>query len=174
MEVSQVVPPRLLHPGPLRGLAPDRPRPDDTIGREPFVTQFRGRDRDLDPRREPLRTIVADGASHALVSPHYSTARESRPASDSLGTLTTVDRYALVQGMNDGGAEMTTPSSKYLRTFTTTGHQALLTGSRETRRQVTPGDIARAREMVPEALFRMFEPHDAPRAWRSPTPTGGT
>lgn len=133
-------------------------------GREPFVTQFRERDRDLDPRRDPLRTIVADGASHALVSPYYGTSRESRPASEPLGTLTTVDRYALVQRMNNArsgdSGYMTTPADEYLRTLTTAGHQALLTGSRETRRQVTPGDIARAREMVPEVLFRMFEPHE--------------
>lgn len=130
-------------------------------GREPFVTQFRERHRDLDPRREPLRTIVADGASHALLSPAGGTWNDdARPSTDPLRTLTSRDAYALVQRMNNGGAEMTTPTSDYLRTLTTTGHQALLTGSRETRRQITPGDIARARELVPEVLFRMFEPHE--------------
>lgn len=34
-----------------------------------FLTQFRDRVRDLDPAREPLTTVVADGANHGLCSP---------------------------------------------------------------------------------------------------------
>lgn len=34
-----------------------------------FVTQFRDRPRNLDPQAEALRTIVADGANHAVVVP---------------------------------------------------------------------------------------------------------
>lgn len=33
-----------------------------------FLTQFRDRVRDIDPDREPLPTVVADGANHGLVS----------------------------------------------------------------------------------------------------------
>lgn len=102
-----------------------------------FVTQFRERHRNLDPHTEPLHTIVADGAAHALVGapeallmrnasvssgdagylstpvdepmrtllasgvpqsllmPYYGKGK-SKPASEPIGTLTTVDRYALV------------------------------------------------------------------------------
>jgi DNA (cytosine-5)-methyltransferase 1 len=63
-----------------------------------FVSQFRDRDdRNLDPYEDPLRTIVADGANHALV-----------------------------HRMNTGGAEMTTSMLEELRTLTTAGHQAVL------------------------------------------------
>lgn len=65
---------------------------------QPFVTQFRDRaDRNLDPHADPLRTIVADGAQHALV-----------------------------HRMNSGGASMTTSPIEALRTLTTAGHQAVL------------------------------------------------
>lgn len=125
---------------------------------QPFVTQFRERDdRNLDPRAEPLHTIVADGASHAIVQPYYGTAGEGKPADQPLGTLTTVDRYALVQRMNSGGAEMTTPADEALRTLTTAGHQALL---QKPKRAVTLADLRAAEEMVPEVLFRMFRPHE--------------
>jgi len=55
---------------------------------QPFVTQFCDRaDRNLDPHADPLRTIVADSAQHALV-----------------------------HRMNSGGASMTTsPSSRCAR-----------------------------------------------------------
>lgn len=97
---------------------------------QPFVSQFRDRaDRNFDPELEPLRTIVADGANHALVHRN-----------------------------NGGGAEMTTPTDEYLRTLTTAGHQALL--QKPDRREVTAKDIATAHEMLPEVLFRMFQPHE--------------
>lgn len=97
---------------------------------EPFVTQFRDRiDRNLDPRTEPLRTIVADGAQHALV-----------------------------HRMNSGGASMTTSPLESLRTLTTAGHQAVL--QQPTRRTLSPRDLRDAEELVPEVLFRMFQPHE--------------
>lgn len=160
-----------------------------------FVTQFRDRVRDFDPRREPLRTIVADGANHALVEPpfiaemygtstarpvtepagtftaggnhhalvqsYYGNTREARPATDPLGTLTTVDRYALIHRNNSGGAEMTTPVTEELRTLTTVGHQSLIqAGTPSGRPRITPADLKAAEEMVPEVLFRMFQPHE--------------
>lgn len=121
-----------------------------------FVTQFRDRVRDFDPELEPLRTIVADGANHALVTPsggswnedarpaqqalrtlttrdayalvtpYYGNADHAKSIDQPVGTLTTVDRYALVHRNNSGGAEMTTPANEYLRTLTTAGHQALI------------------------------------------------
>lgn len=79
-----------------------------------------------------------------------------------VGTLTTVDRYALIQRMNSGGAEMTTtPVEEYLRTLTAAGHQALIQhGPRGGRPKVSPADLKAAEEMVPECLFRMFRPHE--------------
>lgn len=94
-----------------------------------FVTQFRERDRNLDPFTEPMRTVVADGANHALV-----------------------------HRMNAEGAGMTTPIWEELRTLTAGGTQALL--QQPEKRSVTPADIAQAREMLPDVLFRMFEPHE--------------
>ena len=69
------------------------------------------------------------------------------------GTLTTVDRYALIQrhnGSEGDGAEMLTPAAEYLRTLTTKGHQSL----------ITAGDIAAAEVQVDDCLFRMLEPHE--------------
>lgn len=160
-----------------------------------FVTQFRDRVRDFDPREEPLRTIVADGANHALVEQpfiaemygtsstrpvtepagtftaggnhhalvqsYYGSTTEARPVTDALGTLTTVDRYALIHRNNTGGAEMTTPVSEELRTLTTAGHQSILQAGTPTGRpRVSPADLKAAEEMVPEVLFRMFQPHE--------------
>src|SRR5205085_2887455 len=55
-----------------------------------------------------------------------------------------------------GGAEMTTPATEYMRTLTTTAQQSII------RRpgQVTAADLRAAEEMVPEVLFRMFQPHE--------------
>ena len=199
-----------------------------------FVTQFRERVRDLDPQVEPLRTIVADGANHALVEQPFiaelygtSTARsinepagtftaggnhhglvvpsggtwnedarptvdplrtlttrdsyalvqsyygnttEARPVTDPLGTLTTVDRYALIHRNNSGGAEMTTPIDEELRTLTTAGHQALMqAGPGGGRPRVLPADLKAAEEMVPDVLFRMFQPHEVAAGMAFPT-----
>jgi DNA (cytosine-5)-methyltransferase 1 len=161
---------------------------------QPFVTQFRERtDRNLDPAVDPLHTVVADGASHALVQPYFGTAKEGKPATEPLGTLTTVDRYALlmdnqhsnrsrpvdeamptlttattkalVHRHNGGGAEMTTPVDEELRTLTTGGNVSLL----QTKRQVTAKDIEAARELVPDVLFRMFVPREVAAGMAFPT-----
>lgn len=101
------------------------------LAEHPFVTQFRDRDdRNLNPYSEPLRTIVADGAQHALITRHNN-------------------------NRGDQGA-MTTPADEYLRTLTTTAQQSII------RRpgNVTAKDLEAAMEMVPEVLFRMFQPHE--------------
>lgn len=96
------------------------------FGSEPYLTQFRQRVRDLDPRRQPFPTVVSDGANHALVVPvegrdgkqarpvaeplrtqstraetalvvpYYGASEAARSAREPLGALTTRDRYALV------------------------------------------------------------------------------
>lgn len=57
-----------------------------------FLTQFRDRVRDLDPHAEPLTTVVADGANHALVRPFIAELRGggsvARPVADPLATVT--------------------------------------------------------------------------------------
>src|SRR5690606_24682647 len=98
--------------------------PRHALLQQAFVSQFRERDRNLDPFTEPMRTIVADGANHALV-----------------------------HRMNAAGAGMTTPLWEELRTLTAAGTQALL--QQPEKRTVTPDDIAAAREMLPDVLFRM-------------------
>jgi DNA (cytosine-5)-methyltransferase 1 len=119
----------------------------------PFLTQFRERNRNIDPTVSPLPTVVADGASHGLVMPYYGASQSSQPTSKPIGTLTTVDRYALIQRHNTSkgdGAEMLTPADEVMRTLTTSGHQSLL----------TPGDIEAAAAQVDDCLFRMLEPHE--------------
>ncbi len=128
---------------------------------DPFVMTNQHQNR-AHSAREPMPTMTtATGGGHALVAPYYGTAREARPASEPVGTLTTVDRYALIQRMNSGGAEMTTPALEALRTLTTAGHQALLQAGTPTGRpRVTPEDLKAAHAMVPDVLFRMFRPHE--------------
>ena len=110
------------------------------------------------PADEHLRTLTGNGGNMSLVTPYYGNAEGGRPVTDPLGTVTTHDRHALVQRLNAAGAGMTTPTTEYLRTLTTGGNVALL--QRPTRRTVTAADLAAAREMLPEVLFRMFRPHE--------------
>jgi DNA (cytosine-5)-methyltransferase 1 len=131
------------------------------LAQPPFVSQFRDRDdRNLDPTVDPLRTIVADGASHALVQSYYGTTSEARPATDPVGTLTTVDRYALITRHNtirgEDQGSLTTRAGDYMRTLTTTANQSLM------RRPgaVSAADLREAEAMVPEVRFRMFQPHE--------------
>lgn len=102
-----------------------------------------------------------DGRTQALVAPYYGNATHAKPVDEPVGTLTTVDRYALVHRNNSGGAEMTTPVHEELRTLTTAGHQSLIqAGTRTGRPRVSPADLKTALELVPEVLFRMFQPHE--------------
>lgn len=105
------------------------------------------------PADEYLRTLTANGPLPSLLTPYYSASETAQPVDKPIGTLTTVDRYALVQRHNSSkgdGAEMLTPASEPYRTLTTTGHQSLL----------TPGDVAAAEAQVDDCLFRMLEPHE--------------
>lgn len=107
---------------------------------------------DARPTDEAHRTMTTRETS-ALVMPYYGTSKSAAPAENPLGTVTTVDRHALIQrhnGSKGDGAEMLTPAAEYLRTLTTKGHQSLL----------TPGDITAAEAQVDDCLFRMLEPHE--------------
>lgn len=152
----------------------------------PFLTQFRDRVRDIDPEKQPLPTIVADGANHglvqpfilerrheyrtrpidqplstltanettkALLTPYYGASQSAQSTSEPIGTLTTVDRYALVTRHNSQKGDeshLTTPASEAFRTLTTTAQQSI----------ITPGDLAAAEARVDDCLFRMLEPHE--------------
>lgn len=122
----------------------------------PFIAELRGGGSTARSVEEALSTVTASGNHHALLAPYYGNSELSRPTSDPIGTLTTVDRYALIHRHNSSkgdGAEMLTPAHEYLRTLTTSGHQSVL----------TPGDIEAAAAQVDDCLFRMLEPHEVGR-----------
>jgi len=107
---------------------------------------------DARPTSDAHRTLVTRDTS-ALVMPYYGAAQSAQPTDKPVGTLTTVDRYALIQRHNSSkgdGAEMLTPAYETMRTLTTKGHQSL----------ITPGDLAAAEAHVDDCLFRMLEPHE--------------
>lgn len=119
----------------------------------PFVAELRGGGSDARLASDPLATVTANGNHHALVTPYYGASKSAKPVTDPIGTLTTHDRYALIQRHNSSkgdGAEMLTPASEPLRALTTTGHQSL----------VTPGDVEAAEAMVDDCTFRMLQPHE--------------
>lgn len=62
---------------------------------------------------------------------------------------------ALITRQNGGGAEMTTRVDDYLRTLTTGGNVSVMRRPRE-----GAADLRAARDMLPDVLFRMFEPHE--------------
>lgn len=71
-------------------------RTQTTRNETAIVTMLRGQNA---PKliSDPLDTLTASGTHHGLLVPYYSASQSGRPATDPLGTLTTVDRYALIQ-----------------------------------------------------------------------------
>ena len=133
-----------------------------SITTPPFIAELRGGGSTARPVDQPAATFTASGNHHGLVMPYYGTSRSAQPVTRPVGTLTTVDRYALIQRHNTSkgdGAEMITPASETLRTLTTTGHQSV----------ITPGDIAAAEARVDDCLFRMLEPHEVAAGMAFPT-----
>jgi DNA (cytosine-5)-methyltransferase 1 len=119
----------------------------------PFIAELRGGGSTARPTDHPLSTVTASGNHHGLVTPYYGTSRAAGTTDDALGTLTTVDRYALVMRNNTARGDqgqMSTPAHEVLRTLTTAGHQSL----------ITPGDLAAAEAQVDDCLFRMLEPNE--------------
>ncbi|WP_235738965.1 DNA cytosine methyltransferase [Nocardioides alcanivorans] len=119
----------------------------------PFIAELRGGGSKARSVEQPASTFTASGNHHGLVMPYYGASKGSEPTSRPIGTLTTVDRYALIQRHNSSkgdGAEMMTPAHEVMRTLTTTGHQSV----------ITPGDIKAAEAQVDDCLFRMLEPHE--------------
>lgn len=149
---------------PLEGRAGDRVNTTERVLRTqtsrhadalvtPFIAELRGGGSDARSVTQPASTFTASGNHHGLVMPYYGASQTAQPADKPIGTLTTIDRYALIQrhnGSKGDGAEMLTPAVEYLRTLTTSGHQSLLTA----------GDIKVAEAHVDDCLFRMLEPHE--------------
>lgn len=142
-------------------------------------------DQSIDVTAQPLRTQTT-GDYNALLTPYYGASERAKPTDEPVGTLTTVDRYALVQANTHSNRAH--PASEPLPTATTAtgGDAALVTrhnGSKgdgaemttpadeylrtltTTAQQsiVTPGDIAAAEAQVDDCLFRMLEPHEVGR-----------
>ena len=99
------------------------------------------------PAADPMRTVTTRD-NHGLLVPYYSASETAKPTSLPVGTLTTVDRYALVMRNNTprgNEGQMVTPAREPLRTLTASGTQSLLEPA-----TIDPYDCT----------FRMLEPHE--------------
>lgn len=119
----------------------------------PFIAELRGGGSTARRADHPMATVTASGNHHGLVAPYYGNSDTAQPTDKTLGTLTTVDRYALIQRHNSSrgdGGEMITRATEPMRTLTTTGHQSV----------ITPGDLKAAEARVDDCTFRMLEPSE--------------
>ncbi|MCR1785348.1 DNA cytosine methyltransferase [Nocardioides carbamazepini] len=103
------------------------------------------------PASDPLDTVAANGNHHGLLVPYYGSAKSAAPATDPMGTLTTVDRYAMVTRHNGEGGWSSTGVDEVLRTITAGGRGG--TNQSLTEWQGELPDID-------DCLFRMLEPHE--------------
>ncbi len=159
----------------------------------PFLTQFRERERSIDPALEPMRTIVADGAGHGLVQyPALLVPVEGRdgkaaaPATVPIRTQSTRNETALVIPMRNHGVAK--PVTHPIDTVAANGnHHALVmrnndggaemsTPVTEPIRTLTTGGhqslLTPVEPMtldVDEVLFRMLEPDEIKRGMAFPT-----
>lgn len=134
----------------------------DALAMPPFIAELRGGGSTARPVDQPAATFTASGNHHGLVTPYYGASQTARSTDNALGTLTTVDRYALItrhNGSKGDGAEMTTPAWEAMRTLTTTAQQSV----------ITPGDMKVAEAQVDDCLFRMLEPHEVAAGMAFPT-----
>lgn len=163
-----------------------------------FLTQFRDRVRDLDPSREPLTTVVADGANHGLVEhPAFITQLRGggckppfghQPITDALSAVTAGGRHhGLVTTYYGNGG--TRPTAEALSTVTATERHALLMHNNTARgnqgQMTTPASepirtvttkghqslltAERPTINVDDVLFRMLEPREIAAAMDFPT-----
>jgi len=119
------------------------------------------------PVTEPAGTFMAGGNHHALVTQFRERAdRNIDPDADPLHTIVADGAsHALITRHNGGGAEMTTLADEYLRTLTTGGNVSVMRRPGE----ATAADLKAARDMLPDVLFRMFEPHEVAAGMAFPT-----
>lgn len=130
-------------------------RSETGVALPPFIAELRGGGSTARAASEALATVTASGNHHALITSYYGNG-DTRPAIDPIGTLSTVEKHALIMRNNGGGPEMTTPASEPVRTVTTTGHQSLLTSARPS---IDVNDV----------MFRMLEPSEIKRAMAFPS-----
>lgn len=110
-------------------------------------------------------TIVAGGLHASLVThpeafsmAYYGSGVNTNRINDTVSTITTVERHALITRMNSVPGDpsyLTTPQHEPVRTITTAGHQALLNAQRPTV------DIA-------DVHFRMLNPTEIKQAMAFP------
>lgn len=74
---------RTMHTTESKGIVV--PQGAELAGR-PFLTQFRERVRDIDPQREPLPTVVSEGANHGVIIPLRKN-NTPKPLTDPLDTF---------------------------------------------------------------------------------------
>lgn len=134
-------------------------RAETALATTPFIAEMYGTSTARSVT-EPAGTFTAGGNHHALVQSYYGTTKAAKPIDAPIGTLTTVDRYALVTRHNtirgaDQGS-LTTRADDYMRTLTTTANQSVMRRPGE----VTAADLKQAEDMIPDTLFRMFQPHE--------------
>ncbi|MBU8820316.1 DNA cytosine methyltransferase [Mycolicibacterium goodii] len=165
-------------------------RETDGVAFPPFVTQFRDRPRDLDPAADPLNTIVADGANHALlqhtafITELRGGSSDARTVNEPLATVTASgNHHGLITSYYGNGTTRTTAEA--LSTVTATDRHALLMRNNGVRgghpaRHITPIDepartvttaghqsLLTAASLpvdLDDVLFRMLEPHEIGRA----------
>lgn len=158
-----------------------------------FLTQFRQRVRDIDPEREPLTTVVADGANHGLVE-HPAFIAElrgggsvARPTSAPLCTVVANgNHHGLVTAYYGNGTSR--PTSDALATVTATERHALLMRNNSSKgdgaEMVTPATepvrtvttaghqslltAERPTIDLDDVLFRMLEPREIAAAMDFP------
>ena len=110
-----------------RALRTQTTRSETGVMMPPFFAELRGGGSTARAASEALATVTASGNHHALITSYYGRGGAQR-ATDAIGTLSTVEKHALIMRNNSGGPEMTTPASEPVRTITTGGHQSLMTG----------------------------------------------
>lgn len=113
----------------------------------PFLAQFRERERTLDPALEPLTTLVADGANHALLVPMEGReGKNAAPASGPHRTQSTRNETALIVPLRNNGVAK--PASRPIDTVSAEGnHHALIM-----RNNTARGDQGQMSTPVSEAM----------------------
>ncbi len=153
----------------------------------PSLTQFRDRVRDRDPSREPLPTVVSDGANHGLVMSYNGRAGAPRPTDEPYPTFTAVEHQALLTRMNNIRGEdqssLSTPVDEVMRTLTSACHQALLVRGESRDSGAKPSSepmgaltawgsqfLAQRGQSIDidDVYFRMLEPSEAKRGMAFP------
>lgn len=156
-------------------------RAETALAFMPFIAELRGGGSDARSIAAALATITAGGNHHALVSPYYGNSDVAKSTDDAIGTLTTVDRYALVTPVGGTWTDGSRTVAEVLATFTTADTNALImsnnsrgaadhrtrpvsqpawsmVASATNQSLITPGDMEAAAAQVDDCMFRMLEP----------------